>query len=719
MEGKEEEPDARKSTLTVTMIGKKSIDARRATGPLLGACTILLAWCVPVNSAVTHHDLAVRLDPVNNRLAAVDTMEVRADGRSSLSFTLSEDATVEKVSARGNTIPHTFGDGTLRVVLPPGIAAEGAVSLTIRYRALFRDPVPENPVDNEDPGYGVRAAIGERGTFLGDHSGWYPEIPGSRPRFRVRVEGPEGYEAITAGRLVRRETSAGVTRSEWVTREPVGALSLSAGLYRVREGTAGETKTYTYFYPETDFLSERYLDAVARYLDMYRELLGPYPFEKFAVVENFFPTGYGFPSYTLLGSKVVRLPFIIDTSLGHEVAHSWLGNGVLADHRAGNWSEGLTTYVADYLYEERISPEEGKAYRKKILRDYSTLVPTASDFPLSSFTGRHSQASRTIGYGKGAMVFHMARRMAGEEAFWNGLRSLVREKMFRKATWADFANAFGKASGVDFAPFFRQWVERTGAPSIALEEVRAENKGAGWHISGRVVQKHPYFDFQVPLRLVTDEGTEDTVLHVFSGNTPFSLSAAAYPRELIIDPDVDLFRHLDPSEIPPTVNAVRGSTDLLVIAAKGLTDGMRESAKLLLAGMGRKEATILQEEDVPATRLAGHDILYIGLPERKGHLPPLPEGLSLKPGEFSVGGKSFDSREDSLFVTLPHPEDGERVAAVFLSHSPEAAAQASRKIPHYGKYSYLAFSGGTNRVKGMWATASSPTAYRFPTKFQR
>ena len=62
---------------------------------------------------------------------------------------------------------------------------------------------------------------------------------------------------------------------------------------------------------------------------------GPYPFPKFAIVENFFPTGYGFLSYTLLGGSVLKLPFIPETSLRHEIAHSWWGNGVLVDYAAG------------------------------------------------------------------------------------------------------------------------------------------------------------------------------------------------------------------------------------------------------------------------------------------------------------------------------------------------------------------------------------------------
>jgi hypothetical protein len=686
----------------------------RAFAAGLAACFVFLAGCIPGRPLVTRHDLSVRLDPTSHTLEAVDTMDARTGGQSSIAFALSKNATVKKVSVRRRDLSFTWGEGTLQVAPPSDISPGGTISLTIEYQASFRDHVPENPVNTDDPGYGVRATIGEKGTFLSDSAGWYPQIPGSRPTFRVRVEGPAGYEAVTTGRLVRRETSGDVTRSEWETRMPLEGLSLSAGTYRVREGSAGETKIYTYFYPETDSLSGKYLEAVSRYIALYRKLFGPYPFDKFAVVENFFPTGYGFPSYTLLGSTVVRLPFIVDTSLGHEVAHSWWGNGVLVDYRRGNWSEGLTTYVADYLYKERASPEEGKKYRLKILRDFSTLVSSGNDFPLASFTERDSPASGAIGYGKAAMVFHMARRMAGEEAFWGGLREVVREKMFREATWNDFADAFGRRSGIDFAPFFRQWVERRGAPVVALKEVKAVPAGESWHISGRVVQEPPYFDLRILLRLMTDEGKTESVLDVFSGDTPFSLSADAPPRELVIDPDVDLFRRLFHSEIPPIVNAIRGSTDLLVVAARKLPDDFRESAKLLLAGMGKENSTILREEDVPASQLAGHDILFIGFPIGKGYLPPLPKELSLSPEAFSVGGKTFDSRGDSLFVVLPHPAGGERVVAVFLSRSPEAAAQASRKIPHYGNYSYLAFSGGMNRAKGTWAAVSSPTVYRFP-----
>ncbi len=72
------------------------------------------------------------------------------------------------------------------------------------------------------------------------------------------------------------------------------------------------------------------------------------------------------PTYTLLGQDIVRLPFIVETSLGHEILHQWFGNLVYIDYEKGNWAEGLTTYLADHLYEEqkgRLGIQETGAYR--------------------------------------------------------------------------------------------------------------------------------------------------------------------------------------------------------------------------------------------------------------------------------------------------------------------------------------------------------------------
>jgi hypothetical protein len=657
--------------------------------------------------------LAVTLDPEKQRLTGTDTLKLRSHDGSHVTFALTPEARIIAVSMDEKVVPFTFEDGVLHVYFPSNVR-QGEITVTVSYEAFFRDLVPKDPVHTEDPSYGVLGVISSEGTFLLPGAGWYPTIHESRSTFRLQVQAPAGYEAVTDGKRLARGTEVGVTTSVWDIKLPLQGLSLSAGRYVVGERDAQGTALYTYFFPEDAFLAERYLEATAHYLNLYKDLFGAYPFDKFAVVENFFPTGYGFRSYTLLGSTVLRLPFILETSLGHEVVHSWWGNGVLVDDEHGNWCEGLTTYVADHLFKERSSAEEGRAHRLNILRDYATLVSQEEDFPLKLFIHRFSPATRTVGYGKGAMVFHMARRLVGDEAFWKGLQAVFREKCFQTASWDDFAMALERNSGDNLKSFFRQWVTRSGAPRPAPKDVRAEEDHQGWKVTGVLTQHEPYYDLEVPLRLETSGGNIETKISLTGRKAFFTLRSDTPPERLVADPDVDLFRRLDPSEVPPTVNGIKGSQSLVAVVAGSLREQSRDVLSILLEGLGKKSTPLLREDEATPSRLKGHDVLYLGVPARKALLAILPQGLAISPDSFTVNEVTYDSPEDALFAVLAHSQGEDRqLVGLFLPLSAQAVPRAARKIPHYGKYSYLVFRKGINEAKGTWPAATSPLVHGF------
>src|SRR5258707_15462104 len=119
---------------------------------------------------------------------------------------------------------------------------------------------------------------------------------------------------------------------------------------------AGGVKAMAFLRKPDKALADRYLDATAQYLEMYRGLLGPYPYSKFALVENFWETGYGMPSFTLLGEQVIRFPFILHSSYPHELLHNWWGNGVFVDLAGGKWCVGLTAFLPDPPIAEQRDP---------------------------------------------------------------------------------------------------------------------------------------------------------------------------------------------------------------------------------------------------------------------------------------------------------------------------------------------------------------------------
>ena len=106
--------------------------------------------------------------------------------------------------------------------------------------------------------------------------------------------------------------------------------------------------------------------------------------------------------------------------------------------------------------------------------------------------------------------------------------------------------------------------------------------------------------------------------------------------------------------------------------------------------------------------MAGKDLLLIGLPLRRGLLPELPEELQLLGKQATLKGKTWSLGESTLFATIGQAEDSERITALFLPESVDSAFSGVRKIPHYGKFSYLVFVAGVNQEKGTWPAGKSP-----------
>ena len=178
---------------------------------------------------------------------------------------------------------------------------------------------------------------------------------------------------------------------------------------------------------------------------MYRSLIGPYPYGKFALVENFWETGYGMPTFTLLGPEVVRFPFIINSSYPHEILHNWWGNSVFVDYQSGNWCEGLTAYLADHLIAEQRGA--GDEYRRSTLQRYRDYVKAGRDFPLSEFRARSSAAEEAVGYGKALMGDHMLRRAIGDEGFRKVVARFYHDFRGKRATFRDLQRTAETVSG--------------------------------------------------------------------------------------------------------------------------------------------------------------------------------------------------------------------------------------------------------------------------------
>jgi len=341
----------------------------------------------------------------------------------------------------------------------------GTQSLTLRYEATLA----ATPTAPNAKGLNQRAGTASpEGSFVPGSALWFPH-PGELFSYRTTVSLPAGQKGLVAGSLSHEKTTAEGYQATFDFKHPAETIDLMAGPYVTQDHhiTVGKRQVLlrTWFYPDLTPLASDYLQDSARYIERYSKQIGDYPFDIFSIVASPTPTGYGMPSLTYIGKDVLRLPFIRSTSLGHEILHNWWGNGVYPDWNAGNWSEGLTTFMADYAYAEDQGEDKAREMRMGWLRDYAA-VPPNEDFALRLFTSRHGGISSIIGYNKSAMVFLMLRDQIGYEAFERGLRLLWQRKAFQSADWKDLEQAFEDASGRVLDEFFEQWVMRSGAPEF-------------------------------------------------------------------------------------------------------------------------------------------------------------------------------------------------------------------------------------------------------------
>ncbi len=689
---------------------------------------------------IVHHALRASIEPATARLAVTDTVTVIHESGTETArafpMLLSKALAIESVV--GIDLPVSFREERLRprdywedppydelsgyerahtIAIQPanGRAWPERARVVLTYAGTVYDSLRAPKAAYARGFESTSGLIDPRGAFLSFATFWIPSRPEERFTFRCELETPGDWRAISQGDLVGSDAHGDRWVNIWDCAAQMEEIYLVAGPYTMRREERAGVDVMTFTYANTDeALCKRYIDGTERYLRLYGEMIGPYPFPKFALVENFWQTGFGMPSFTLLGDAVIRLPFILDTSYGHEILHNWWGNGVFVDYETGNWCEGLTTYGADYLYKEMQSGDEARDYRRTTLQGYIDYVSGNEDTPLRLFREREDFATQAIGYGKSMMVFHQIRRLIGEDRFRRALQSFFRGNRFERASWDDLFDAFSAEAGRDLETWKLQWLDRTGAPSIVLKEASLEATGdGGYAVVARIGQAQPEpFDIGVPVRIGWKEaGRESTQVVPLSGAEAICRFVVEEPPDWVaVDPDFECLRRIDPAEIPPALSRTLGADTSIAVIASGLAEADRAAFEKLASewAQGARMA-VLSEGELAGKAAEGIAVWYLGLgPMARSRLATLREQGVLAPaggdGIWRIGGADYPRSQGAVLAGGAPPGCWTVVAA----SGPESIAGIGRKIPHYGKYGYLVFDGTTNVAKGSWNVLASP-----------
>jgi len=642
---------------------------------------------VPFKMNDVEYDITVKIDPVNRTLEGKSLITVHRPRELQLLL----GAGYEVTQAEFNDGPLGIGreQSNLPHIWNIPFHFRQQIQFLIQWKGVLA-PL-DTALDHRQTLARPVAVSGVEGTFLPDSSDWYPRIAGQFARYKVSIELPPGQKGLVAGRLIEESDSEQGYRATFEFSQPAEGIDLMAGPYVVDTQMHHNIKQKpvqlrTYFHPQISKLSKDYLDAVKGYLDRYESEIGEYPYSEFSVVSSPTPTGFGMPTLTYLGINVLQLPFIRSTSLGHEVLHNWWGNGVYPDYRSGNWSEGLTTFMADYAYKEQESETAAREMRLDWLRDFAALQP-GQDAPLTAFTSRTHGASKIVGYNKAAMFFFMLRDHLGEAVFQRALQGVWATRRFKVTSWQDVQKIFELVSGQSLEPFFTQWLNRNGAPAIEIAEVKNAAADSGYNLSITLQQAEPAYQLQVPVAVETQQGSTIHQLDLQQAQQTFTLKLTDKPLAVSLDPDLRLFRQLASGEAPPILREVmvNAATQTVLLSAQA---DFRKIAETLAAKLQDRKLEIIAPDDP----LSAAPTLVIGLQaEIDAWLAA--KQLPVRPDETGKKGSAqvwIVTRTGGASLAIISAQDAASLEALI------------RPLPHYGRQSYLVFDGRQAIERGVW-----------------
>ncbi len=693
---------------------------------------VCLLWLPWVTADPIHHALDVTLHPDTAGIEVRDTITLPEGYAHSVTFDL-----------HPALQPQLQGNNARLVELPQQTArrlsaatpsdhlslrryrldlADGENRFTLHYSGSIAHDLQSRGEEYARSFEETQGIISPQGVFLSGTSAWYPLIDETLVTFDLEVRLPDAWKSISQGNALNPQPASGRSLAErWHATTPQEEIYLIAGPFKAYSSIEQGITAMVLLRESDSVLAQKYLDATHEYIALYDALIGPYPFKKFALVENFWETGYGMPSFTLLGSRVIRFPFILSSSYPHEILHNWWGNGVYVDYDSGNWAEGLTSYLADHLIKEQHG--NGSVYRRDTLQKYTDHVSRKGDFPLTAFRSRHSARTEAVGYGKTLMLFHMLRRQLGDAAFRQGLQTFYQRNLFRVADFNNVEDSFAAVAGEPLDDFFQQWVQRTGAPQLSIREARAKPENGGFRLSAVIEQTQPgaVYHLSLPVAVHMDgiEQAYQTAVSISNRQQTLSLTLPARPLQLDVDPEFDVFRRLHRNEIPPAVSQAMGAGEVLVVIAEQSPAELKQAYRTL-AERWQKEKPgqvdiVLDTElqDLPDNRA----VWLFGWQNRLR--PQL--NTALEAYDFTasgdrvrIAGTTLSAETHSLVVVGRQLQAPDQALAWLAANSAAALPGLGRKLPHYGRYSYLGFSGSApdNTLKGQWPVVDSPMSVR-------
>jgi aminopeptidase N len=462
----------------------------------------------------------------------------------------------DSVTLHGKPVPFLHQNGKLQITLPATIAPKTNLQISVTYHGRPKDGL----ILSKDKD-GMPSVVGDNWPDRVHH--WIPcfDHPSAKATITFNVSAPNRDIVVANGRLTKVETNNS-GRKTWTYSEsvpiPPYCMIIGVGEFARIEAPQSPVSPLSFYVPQSDAAyAPKGFSSAGPALQMFNETVGPYPYEKLALIigatqfggmENssaiVFTSTLFNPNPNQALSKAFDIRTGIEDVVAHEIAHQWFGDSVTESTWADLWlSEGFATYFAGLFIQKHEGEEAFQRYLKG-------AADTAFGYEQKNRIPIHDRDTQDLfkllngnNYQKGAWVLHMLRSRLGDEAFFQGIRSYYQQHKNSIASTEDLRLALEKASGKDLQTFFTRWVYDSGHPQYDVQwSWQANSK----RLDVVVTQKQPgaVFVDEIPLEVSTAGGTRSFTLRPRAKRANDTFQIDEQPTSIAVDPKNTLLKEV-------------------------------------------------------------------------------------------------------------------------------------------------------------------------------
>ncbi|HKP85728.1 MAG TPA: M1 family aminopeptidase [Blastocatellia bacterium] len=428
-------------------------------------------------------------------------------------------------------------DGHLNIRLQGDYARGDRCSIAVKYQGK-----PGDGLFFKKNKFGDRTIFADNWPNRARH--WFPAIdhPYDKATVEFFVTAPDRYDVIANGVLVETTRRPGGAKlTHWSEKVPIPTYCMVIGATNfsiVNAGSWNSIPLSYYLYPKDRERGIKDFGRALRMIEFYSNLIGPYPYEKLALVQS--STRFGGmenSSNIFFDQNAFDGSGKLEGTVAHEIAHQWFGDSVTEADWHHLWlSEGFATYFGALFFERadgrdrfiKLMLANKESYLKQYAGDPRPIYDPAITDLFSLLNANN--------YQKGAWVLHMLRHLMGDEKFFAGIRDYYRTYRDRNALTVDFQRVMESHAGRGLDWFFREWFNEPGYPVYE----------AGWRwderakeLRLRVTQRQQKTVFVMPLdvEIKLGGGARREVAEVSEREQVFTFKLDRKPDSVAIDPD--------------------------------------------------------------------------------------------------------------------------------------------------------------------------------------